>query len=193
MALHLKKENIMKDIPGYEGRYAVTPDGRVWSYEKITNVGKNGGGRVDGNKWLRSSKLKSNSGKIYHRVSLVDKDGKRKTWAVHRLVGLCYIPNPENLPMINHLNGITTDNRVENLEWCDAQRNSKHAYDNGWIKMPDQKGENNTQSFLTEKDIKLIREMARNNTRGIDISRKLGINDKTVYDIISKRRWKHVA
>lgn len=58
-------------------------------------------------------------------------DGIRYNKRVHRMVAELWIPNPDNHPMINHINGDKTDNRVENLEWCSASHNQKHAWDNG--------------------------------------------------------------
>ena len=59
------------------------------------------------------------------RVALCE-NGKQKRVFVHRLVAMKYIPNPHNLPQVNHKNGIKTDNRVENLEWCTASENQQH-------------------------------------------------------------------
>lgn len=98
----------MKDIKGYEGLYGITSCGKVWSYR--------------GKKFL----FPYSNSKGYLRVTLC-KDGKREQFSVHRLVAEAYIPNPDNLPQINHKDENKTNNCVNNLEWCDNKYNSNYG------------------------------------------------------------------
>ena len=68
------------------------------------------------------------TGDKYKRVSLVNDYGKRTDIRVHRLVAETFLPNPEEKKCVNHINGIKTDNRVENLEWCTHSENTKHMH-----------------------------------------------------------------
>lgn len=110
----------MKDICGYEGLYAITRDGRVWSYPK-TRTGSRGGVSHNGI-WLKPSMCRGG----YLRA-LLSSHGRTKTASVARLVASAFIPNPSKLPEINHINGVKTDNRAENLEWVTRSQNQRHA------------------------------------------------------------------
>lgn len=105
----------MKDIPEYEGLYAATRDGKIWSYPKYNS--KDGKGI-----WLQP--IKDQKG--YYRVSLYD--SSQKIFQIHRLIALTFIPNPLNNLYVNHKNGIKTDNRIQNLEWCTSSENALHAF-----------------------------------------------------------------
>lgn len=104
-------EEIWKDIIGYEGRYAVSNLGNVKS---LHFYGKNCNTKDNGAKMLKPI-LKSNG---YYVVSI-----SQRQVHVHRLVAEAFIDNPDNKPCIDHINTITTDNRVSNLRWCTPKEN----------------------------------------------------------------------
>ena len=109
-----------KPIEGYEGLYEIENFGTVVSlrktYGKCVIIGR-----------YVLKEIEHRDG--YRKVNLY-RFGKMKTVQIHRLVAKAFIPNPYNLREVNHKNGDKTDNRVENLEWCTSQYNTKHAYDN---------------------------------------------------------------
>lgn len=101
-------KEIWKDVVGYEGLYQVSNKGRVISKRRL---GAKGGER----------KLYLTD-RGYYTVAL-HKNGVRKRIYVHRIVAEAFIPNIEGKPFIDHINGISTDNRVENLRWATAKEN----------------------------------------------------------------------
>lgn len=99
-----------KPIPEYEELYEVSSYGRVSNYRKIMKT------------------YQINSG--YHALKLI-KNGIRKSVLIHRLVAECFIPNPENKPEVNHIDGDKGNNRIDNLEWVTSSENKSHAYKTG--------------------------------------------------------------
>ena len=129
----------------------------------------------------------------YLRVNLCLDVGMKKHYFIHRLVAIAFIPNLENLPQVNHINGIKTDNYPENLEWCDCQYNITHAIKTGLRKNPPQ-GAYHWASLYPEETVIQICEMLQSGKYSIgDISKELGIPKSEINHIKSKKRWKYIT
>lgn len=177
----------MKDIKGYEGRYAITKNGRIWSYSRIIiRKNKLGNFRIQG-RWLKPMTSKN---KIwYHSVTLGNRGFK-----VHRLVSQTYIPNPLNLLEVNHKNGKKNDNRVENLEWCTRKQNLEH----GLKICPLSKRHLSRDSKeywpkLTSKQVLQIREEYSNRkTTYRKLAKKYNVSPVAILKIIHRIIWKYI-
>ena len=172
---------IWKDIEGFEGYYQVSNLGRVKSVERYVNHPSGGLKKL---KSKIMTKYISKQG--YHTVTL--RNLGRKVAKVHRLVCNAFLDNPLKKENVNHKNGIKTDNRVENLEWCTQLENVNHAIKTNLF---DNKGEKHPFSRLKKKDIIFIRENAGKMTQ-----KQLALKFNTVQSVISrivrKERWKHI-
>lgn len=121
-------QEIWKDIPNYEGFYQISSFGNVRSLDRVIHFQKGNPKRNTFSKGKRIKNQISNSG--YYRTKLC-KNQTRKMFSVHRLVAEVFIPNPENKPQVNHIDGNRLNNHVENLEWATMSENVLHAYETG--------------------------------------------------------------
>ena len=112
-------EEIWKDIEGYEGLYQVSNLGRVKSLGRKVK-------KINGKMNVCEKILKPGIGNGYKKVSLW-KNNSSKMFLIHRLVALAFIPNNENLPIVNHKDENRLNNAVDNLEWCTYEYNNNYG------------------------------------------------------------------
>ena len=151
------------DQHGFPG-YSIDENGNVWS--NITN------------KWMSPS--------INYRGYLticVHSGCTIRHPYIHQLVAMAFIPNPENKPQVNHIDGNKTNNHISNLEWSTNLENSKHARENGL--MP--------HAVFTEEDVYLICQELTNGKSSTEISKTYGYPYDSVYQIRRGANWTHIS
>lgn len=153
-----------RSIEGWEG-YEVSNLGNVRSYikhGKIINEHHN---------FVGKSKRSG-----YYRADLQHKSGKSKTHSIHRLVALTFIPNLSNKSQVNHINGIKTDNRVDNLEWVTASENAKHCIRIGLKK------DFNRKPII---QLKITGEVVKKYGSTEEASKATGLNRKNICKVVN--------
>lgn len=113
----------------------------------------------------------------------------RERVLVHRLVAIAFIPNPENKPFVNHIDGNKQNNCVENLEWCTPSENSIHAIETNLSA----KGSGKTLAKLTEADVLEIQEAFEQGVKDYVLAEKYGVTSGVISSIRLGKTWKHVS
>ncbi len=164
----------IKWIPGCEGKYGVTINGRVFSF-------------VNGEREMALHTTKQGYRGVQLRI-----DGRARTKLVHQLVALAFLPPRQGVPFINHKDGIKTNNHVSNLEWATKAENARHAWENGlaYPKLGDKHG----MAKITEEQARKIRERGKQYRHGIysQMAREFGLNSSTIRNICTGNSWKHL-
>lgn len=117
-----------------------------------------------------------------------------KATTVHRIVAELFVSNPMCLREVNHINGIKSDNRAENLEWCTRSQNQKHAYETGLEKRV--YGEKHHSHKLVSKDVEYIRSVykARDKKYGANaLANEFGVCRATIGRIANRKVWNHIT
>jgi hypothetical protein len=173
---------IWKSIKGFEGLYEVSNQGRVKVLQRTAR------GRLNNIQTFKERILSPiNQSNGYLKVNLV-KDGIQKTCLIHRIVASAFIEGDNSLT-VNHINGIKTDNRVENLEWLSLSENHKHAFRIGLKCM---KGEKSNGNKLLEHQVIEIKKLLNQGITHQKIADLYNVRRQTVTDINLKRRWSHI-
>ena len=176
----VKVEEIWQDIKGYEGIYQISTllrvrslDRKVWNrFQMIPIKGK-------------ITKVHINRG--YPKVTLTNR--KNKTASMHRLVAIHFIPNPLNLPEVNHIDGNKLNYAIENLEWCDRLHNMQHASRTGLLPFI---GEGNASAKLKKDDVLKIMSLKGVHTERA-IAKMFGVAHCTIGAIHRGKKWKHLG
>lgn len=166
---------IWKDIPSFEGLYAVSNLQRVKSCKRPSVQNKN---LIIAEKILRPGKHKYG----YLKFTLC-KQKKFHYVHLHRLMAETFMPNPNNFPCINHIDNNPENNSIENLEWCTWSHNTRHAYRQERLT---KLGELNHMSKLTEKKVIAIFNSPESRK---NLAAKYNVSAQAITDIKLGRRW----
>lgn len=162
---------ILKDIEDFEGLYKVSNLGRVYS--------------IRNNKFLKATVASRDKNRLYVKIY---KDNIQYTKAIHRLVAKAFIPNPDNLDTVNHIDGNTFNNRVENLEWLSNADNIRHAYSTGLQKS----GHKRSTAKYSEQDVLMMYQLHDSGISSNKIAEIFNGSGRSIRRILSGERYKEL-
>jgi hypothetical protein len=168
-------------IKGTQERYVVTESGRVFSLWR-----GNGRGANQYRKTIKELKHIFISQKRYHGVKILI-DGEGKMQYVHRLVAEAFLPNEDDLPQVNHKDADIDNNHWKNLEWCTAQENTYHAWENKLYA----KGEDHVSAKLKNIEAKLIRKLkTETNITYNELAKVFNVNRSCISQVCNNKTYK---
>lgn len=124
-----------------------------------------------------------------YKICTLRHDGKVKTFRVNRLVALAFLENIQNKEHVNHIDGNKKNNTIENLEWVTLKENIDHAFKN---KLISRKGSKNSQSKLSESDVKKLKLLYKLGHKQKELSYLFNLKQNTISQIVNNKLWKHV-
>ena len=164
---------LWRAITGYEGYYEVSMTGRIRSLDRIV-IDKRGGKRI-----LRGHEMKLTRSAEGYLVVNLHKCGRSEVVGVHVIVATAFLPNPDNLPMVNHIDGVKEHNDVGNLEWATYSYNNFHALRKN-LRRP--RG-NEIAQLLEDGEIIEVYDSAA------DAERRTGINAGAILQCVNHRSF----
>lgn len=171
-----------KYIDGYGKDYEVSNFGRVRSWK--------GNGMVK-SRPLEPRLLKPNTNRDGYPYITLSKNKIPKSLTVHRIVAKAFVPNTDNKPCVNHIDGDKENNIADNLEWVTYSENSKHAYNAGLSNII--KGEKHVGAKLTRENVLDIRAVHNHGWfTQKEISEAYGVSQSKISHIVNRRSWRHI-
>lgn len=128
----------------------------------------------------------------YLEVTMGKEKGKRTSVRVHRVVAKCFLPNPNNLPEVNHKDFNRQNARYDNLEWISHQDNVKYSYSEGHYNTIKKVGSNNGRAILNEDNVKQIKILYKNGTTIKALSDMYNVSWSTISCVVKGKTWTHL-
>ena len=167
-----------KDIIGYENEYQINQFGEIRTLKDSLKLKKYN---------VLKPQINKRNGYVYQ---MLYKNGKEKLLRVHRLVAMAFLPNPNNLPQVNHKDGNKQNNSVDNLEWCEQSYNMKHAFKTG-LEKPSEKQKAAVRKTNEKKRKRVVRTMGdeKNEYESATVAaRKNNVGISTICRYCNKKR-----
>lgn len=190
----MNEQEVWRDITGHKGKYQISNIGRIKSLKRIV-FSKSGYSFVVHEKITFGNK-KPNG---YYVFNL--KRGGSSAY-ISRLVAQAFIPNPDNKPHVNHIDGVPANNKVANLEWCTHKENMRHAWRTGLFESSRKKarincgnrfrGEKSYTSKLSNRDVLSVRKLHNKGKSNTELGKIYRVDQSTISNIIHRKTWKHI-
>lgn len=164
-----------KVVVGFEN-YEIFEDGRLWSKNY--------------NRFLVAFPIGRGNRYLAYKLC---KEGKEKTFQVHRLVAIHFIPNPRNVSSVNHIDGNPHNNKVENLEWVTHQENMIHAFKTGLSSGENWQGDKHSRSTYTNEDVELICKQFEKGVVPKDLASSTSKEYQKLFRIWNRDNWKSIS
>lgn len=177
-----------RDIKGFEGAYQISEYGVVRSVDREITTKPDRFGRVS-NYVKRGKVIADRRHQFGYRVVTLSFNNIQYTKTVHRLVAISFIDNPENLPLVRHVDGNPENNHFKNLIFGTQKDNMANAMNHGTVEC----GENRYNAILTNDEVVKIRVEKRGGAKNKELSEKYGISEVRVHKIVTGETWTSVG
>ena len=171
-------------MPGYQGLYEIDEEGVVY---RLASDRQQQGRWKPVTRHYPEMVMKQRLDVYGYPTVGLTKNGQMQGKLVHRLLALAFIPNPENLPEVNHKDGVKTNNALDNLEWVTTQENLLHR--TRVLGLDGLKGEDCPWSKLTAEQVRIIRTSPRS---ARSLALEFGVSRSLASAIRRGKRWKHL-